>query len=596
MRNVLKKCVAILLIASLLTIFAGMLVACNNDDNDDDLQQREGAVAIVKDAFLKSADAQWQTEGEYWQNDLSNDALLSMKSAGDYVVTKGWTDLVGRVLVGSSLQTPKLALLADYMQSSQGQALLDDFSQNAELIITLLKDVGFTSADISSLVYCLLKEIVSSTKDTFDAIISRLYEIKNDNGVSVSAIAGLNTAIADITKAQTTYDATFTSQDEAQLLVAIEDARGGISELVAFAYNMSISQITDNIFNSLFESDGALSDITDDEVRAVVGALINNVTALKAFFNEQETAKMNGALELIIDKFDTQTYMSSLFGQVVTYAKYAYMALDAIPAICDIAEGAAEAVDNEFIVVLRQYVENVDSYSSEVKIANTSILFAKLWDGVCNNLGESGMNAVVDKLYSAAQGDYQKATPLFGANLVANVNALINKDSDPDELVMAHPDVLDGDAFVDILNVTVILGSFFPQFKAEYFNYVNGDANALKRAHDISLNFSSYIQNPYNSSYNLNAEQTERWYQTYVANVTSYLNATSSARLEAARDDLKLFVGEYFAQGSEQKGAMDSLKELPLLANNASAEDISSHVQKAKSAGMYWIVGLVLGI
>ncbi len=586
MKNVMKKTVAILLIVCLLVAFSSVLFACNDDDGNDSAS-REEAVATIKDAFLKSVDSSWK-------NDLSNESLLSLESAGDYVVTKGWTDLVGRVLSISSLQTPKLSLLAEYMCSSEGKALLEDFAQNAELIITLLQDVGFTSADISSLIYGLLKEIVSSTRDMFDDLLVRLYEIKNDKNVSVVAIDSLNSAIGDINKAKSTYDSTFTAQDEQELLDAIEDAHAGINQLVAFAYNMSISQITDNIFNSLFASDGALSNITDDEVRSVVGALVNNVTQLKEFFTEQETARMNGALALIIEKFDTQTYMSSLFGQVVTYAKYAYMVLDSIPALCDIAEGAADAIDNAFLSALREYIENEADYSEETKVANVSILLAKLWSGITANLGDSGMLEVVDKLYQAAQGDYQKATPLFAVDLVVNTSALYNyviNGGDKNNLEMAHPDVVGVDEFVGMLNVTAILGSYFPQFKAEYYNYVNGDADALDRAYQIANNFSTYIDNAY--TYTV---QTELWYQTYVANVTSYLNDTASKYLDVARDDLKLFVEEYFAQDSAGMAAVEQLKNSAMLGVVASQEDIDECLQLAKDAGFYVVVALLTSL
>ncbi len=588
MKNTLKKFVALLLIVVLLVTLASALLACNDDKDDADKQARENAVTLVKDVFLNSID-------ENWNDDTSNDTLATLKNSGEYVVTKGWTDLVGRVLVNSSLQTPKLNLLAEYMSSGDGQKLLDDFAQNAELIISLLKNVGFTSADISSLVYGLLKEIVTSSRDTLESIGQRLDEIKNSKNVSIVAIDGLNTAIADINKAKSTYDSTFSSSDEQQLLDAIEGSRGGINQLVAFAYNMSISQITDNIFNSLFATDGALTDITDDEVRSVVSALVGNVRELKNYFTASggvEMQRMNTALNLIIGKFDTQTYMSALFGQVVTYAKYAYMALDSIPALCDIAESAVSVIDDAFISSLREYVTNVDIYSDDVKAVNMSILLAKLWSGIAQELGESGLNDVVDKLYLAGQGDYQKATPLFAIDLVANTSALVeytNQDGKAD-VVTAHPDVVGQEEYAEMLNVTLILGSAFPQFKTEYYNYVNGDRDALERAHRIAINFFGYIENPFSESYQI---QPNEWYNYYVTNVTAYLNQTSADNLSLARDDLKLFVEEYFADGSSERLAMENLKDLPLLRNDASTTDINEYTLLSKSAGMYLVVVLL---
>ena len=178
MKKTLSKAISVLFAVMLTAVTAVALFACNNrNDNDADAKLRADNVAALKDRLLNAAD-------EKWSGEMDNADVAALKNAGDYVVAAGWADLICDVFEGSALQTGKLTSLKNYVLSEDGQKLLKDFEGNAELLIPLMRAVGFTPTDISNLTYDLLCALVSDSGNTVDAIISRLAELKKISGIT----------------------------------------------------------------------------------------------------------------------------------------------------------------------------------------------------------------------------------------------------------------------------------------------------------------------------------------------------------------------------------------------------------------------------
>ena len=157
MKKNLSKAISVLFAVMLTAVTAVALFACNNrNDNDADAKLRADNVAALKDRLLNAAD-------EKWSGEMDNADVAALKNAGDYVVAAGWADLICDVFEGSALQTGKLTSLKNYVLSEDGQKLLKDFEGNAELLIPLMRAVGFTPTDISNLTYDLLCALVSDS-------------------------------------------------------------------------------------------------------------------------------------------------------------------------------------------------------------------------------------------------------------------------------------------------------------------------------------------------------------------------------------------------------------------------------------------------
>ena len=411
MKKNLSKAISVLFAVMLTAVTAVALFACNNrNDNDADAKLRADNVAALKDRLLNAAD-------EKWSGEMDNADVAALKNAGDYVVAAGWADLICDVFEGSALQTGKLTSLKNYVLSEDGQKLLKDFEGNAELLIPLMRAVGFTPTDISNLTYDLLCALVSDSGNTVDAIISRLAELKKISGISVEAVE--NIEINGLNMAVIKTEFVPSAQEKDKLLKAFESARAPMSEIVEFAYNMSIGSITDNIFNALFSADGALSNISNGEIRTVIDTLIRNAARLKDKLGAGEIEKLNTAMGLIIDKFDKGYAPSELYAQVVQYAKYAYMFVDVIPSVCDVLSSAGKVFDDSLIEQLRNVAsKELDEHTVNV---NSAIITAKVVLAACNDFSYARLCELVDKLGAQVGGEYQKTLPLFALDMALNV-------------------------------------------------------------------------------------------------------------------------------------------------------------------------------
>ncbi|HBP51971.1 MAG TPA: hypothetical protein DD626_01540, partial [Clostridiales bacterium] len=126
-----SKSILILLLV-LVLILCASLVACNKKGQTDAQEERARQVERAEQTFLVGLNSEWNAN-------LSDEDVAKLDTAGDYVVTKGWTSLVCEVLKDSSLQTAKIQTFADTLESEDGKKLLEEFSQNAELLVPLLK-------------------------------------------------------------------------------------------------------------------------------------------------------------------------------------------------------------------------------------------------------------------------------------------------------------------------------------------------------------------------------------------------------------------------------------------------------------------------
>ena len=137
-----SKNVLILLLA-LVLLMSASLVACNNRGNVAQ-KERANQTSRVEQTFLSGIK-------EKWSANLSDEEIATLENAGDYVVTKGWTSLVCDVVNASSLQTAKIKSLADSLESEEGKKLLKEFSNNAELLVPMLKQIGLTASDVPTI-------------------------------------------------------------------------------------------------------------------------------------------------------------------------------------------------------------------------------------------------------------------------------------------------------------------------------------------------------------------------------------------------------------------------------------------------------------
>jgi len=557
-----SKSILILLLV-LVLILCASLVACNKKGQTDAQEERARQVERAEQTFLVGLNSEWNAN-------LSDEDVAKLDTAGDYVVTKGWTSLVCEVLKDSSLQTAKIQTFADTLESEDGKKLLEEFSQNAELLVPLLKRVGLTSGDVSSLAYDLVSKLIQSGSKTVSQIVDRLDGVKDvmiRNGASAAAVQNVSENRVVLNLAKQSLNATDAQKREMQS--ALDNAKNAFGELIAFAYDTSVNTLTDELYSKIFEEDGALSNVSESELSTLVGALLGNVSKLKNALSQSEVEKLNAALNLFIENFDDKNISSQVYAQIMIYAKYAYMVVDVIPSLCEVAEASREVISSkafieDFLSCVK--LENDKTLDDSTKTFNKLVLAAKVIDGIMaeGRFDQNSINVLIDRVCEQGKEGYQKAMPVIILDLLLNVSDLVNEEGD-EKYTPAHSDVIDADT-IALMAVSVLFSTYVEQMKQAYYDFEMNPTQAnLQALRDktVGCNIESILDEscPYVITFPLdesNIPYIKLWYQWHINKIDAVSQKITSC-VDSVKADLKLFVSDFFAENSESREAMKQI-------------------------------------
>lgn len=575
----MKKTAKILAIFLVVTLLCGVLCSCHKT-KEDASKKRSAALDNIANTFLSGVD-------ENWSINMSVEQITSLDNAGEYVVASGWLNLVCSALNKSDMQTAKLNLLASELASDDGRKLISEFSENVELLIPSLKDVGFTSEDISSTAYYLVEEIVSNGEGTLRSMISKLDDVKD---VLISSQSGEVEKIDNINENRASTErmievVKMTQDEKDEILDALLDAKSAFKELVEFAYDTSVGSITDELYDSLVGGEGILGNVSEDEIAIVVRAMLANVEDLANALSHEDVANLNSALDLFIKHFDNNQITSSLYAQIVVYAKYAYMVVDIIPSICDVVLAGSDVfVDKDFIEDLLLVAKQAsgDSLNSQTTSINTLILIARAIEGIMDSadFGYDEIMAVVGKMNVSGQDAYQKAMPLIALDILLNITTFMNESEDG--LSAVHPDIVSEDDLTTMIGA-LLLSACADQFKEAYYTYTltggsDNYATMTQMASLCAFEFFAGESNPYNPS-----TQTKAWYNWCINTALPRANRKISSCVDTVKEDFEEFVNDYFAENSSVKSAIESIANMSILEENISDDELNDNYMSAFS-------------
>lgn len=571
----MKKEKLTILIACLLVVCLTISLCACHKKGIDEKAKRQQAANDVGAAFTTGVNSSWA-----W--DLQDSDVAKVEKPGDYVTTRSWTALICQVLEKSSLQTGKITALANALQSKDGKALLADFTANAELLIPLLKQVGFTPNDVANLTYDLLCALVSdgakTLSDMRDRLVSVREEMRKDLTTTDSALKNVADAIVSTDVAIQNFAPT--EQEKQDMISAFEQAKQPMNMLISFAYNMSINAITDDLYSKLFDGSGALGSISESELQTLVNSLLSNVTSLSNSLDEQSVAKLNVALGLVIDKFDSNAISSSVYAQIVKYAKYAYMVVDIIPSVCDVVIAGGDVLANEsFLEDFIAVAKSSATLDEKTCTVNKAILAARAANGVLggDSFTKEQLVAVIEKMGAQGIQEYQKATPIFALDLALNFSSLIEsiEGDDAGKWNVSHKDVMDEDTLATVASTVLFFNKGFDTFKETYRKYTKGEATTSQLAMQASIcGFDSFLSEGQSNNYNVNT-QTEQWYNYYVTTGLEAVNRKIAACMIKVENDLKAFVKDYYAENSDMKAAIKQLADMSIVSQNLTEEEIN---------------------
>lgn len=557
-----SKSIFILLFV-LVLILCTSLVACNKKGQTDAQKERVRQVERAEQTFIAGINSQWSAT-------LSNEDIAKLDTAGDYIVTKGWTSLVCEVLKDSSLQTAKIKTFANTLESEDGKKLLKEFSQNAELLVPLLKRIGLTSSDVSSLAYDLVSKLIQSGSKTVSQIVDRLDDVKDvmiQNGASAAAVQNVSENRVVLNLAKQSLNATEAQKREMQS--ALDNAKNAFGELIAFAYDTSVNTLTDELYSKIFAEDGALSNVSESELATLVGALLGNVSKLKNALSQSEVEKLDAALNLFIENFDDKNISSQVYSQIMIYAKYAYMVADVIPSLCEVAEASRNIISSkafieDFLSCVK--LENDGALDDTTNTFNKLVLAARVIDGVMaeGRFDQNGINALIDRVCEQGKDGYQKAMLVIELDLLLNVSDLVNKKDD-ESYVPAHPDIMDTNT-IALMVIFKMFSSNVEKMKQAYYDfeinpttanlnalYAKADGCDIEGILDESCPYGKILTPDEN-----NIPYIKLWYQWHINKIDAVSQKITSY-IDSVKADLKLFVSDFFAENSESREALQQI-------------------------------------
>lgn len=573
-----SKNVLILLLA-LVLLMSASLVSCNNRGNAAQ-KERANQTSRVEQTFLSGIN-------EKWSANLSDEEIATLENAGDYVVTKGWTSLVCDVVNASSLQTAKIKSLADSLESEGGKKLLKEFSNNAELLVPMLKQIGLTASDVSTLAYDLISKFISDGRTTVSNIVDRLDNVKDvmiRNSASAAALENVSANRAVLNLAKQSLNATDAQKSEMQS--ALSNAQSAMSELIAFAYDTSVNTLTDELYSKLFGDDGALSNVSESELATLVSALLSNVSRLKNALTQSEIEKLDVALDLFISNFDNKSISSAVYSQIIKYAKYAYMAVDVIPSLCDVALASKDVMSNkdfitDFLSVVK--LDEEKKLNESTSSLNKLILSARIIDGVMQSgkFDQNGINALIDRVCKQGTEGYQKAMPLIILDLLLNVSDLV-KEMDGDTLRPTHPDIIDKDTLTIMLG-SLLFSANIEKMKQAYYDFeLNPTQENLTALYNIAgfTGIEGLLGEkcPYQLPVQLTDEvmsDIKNWFNWQIGKIAAVSNKIAAC-IPSVKADLKAFISDYYAENSPSKAAIKQIAGWQIFTQNVEENDVQN--------------------
>lgn len=538
-----KRVLRVLLCAVLVVALSVSLFACNDEDEQKKkaAKERADAVSGFSNAVLSAMD-------ERWNGDMSTEELMQIDNSGDYIVAYSWLDFLGGIISESDLPTAKINKLNGEISSKSGQALFSDFGENAANLIPILKQTGFTSSDLNGLVFSSFKKLALQSGTVFDESMSRLSQLKSA-AVSPDVLTSVNAAIIRMNTAKSAYSA-FTANKDGQskadkFVDALENAKSGINALITFAYNLSISTLTDNIFNSL--STGALTDITNQEALTYIKSASSGFKTLKTALTEEQVGYLNQVFKTLTDDFSEMTSTSAIFGVLVSYASTADIAVSFLPELCDYATRAFDVVDEAFVQRLRDYLllsqqdsqngasdganDSQNENNEVLSEANKGIFYAALLNSAFKGVSAEKILNSVEAIANGADGNLKKAIIPFYIDIVLNTLLYETDETGSGD----YKAVYLTDEVYGVVTTSAIASEKLVEFKSAYYFYMGG--NGTKNELD---SLASLLKNYYDPKGHMPSDSySEAWFNEIVYKTEAALERNISALTQTVLDDVK---------------------------------------------------------
>lgn len=399
-RRSVVRATALLLIFAVIAACCFALSACDKNKKAGDAEkERNEAVTAFGNAYLSALNPEWSLS-------LSDEALLTRKDAGDYLVAANSVRAVCDVLRGSPLQTAKIKYAATFVSSEEGKALVASVKDNWKNVFTLMNGAGLTSTDAQYLAYNgLLAVIANDTAVYADAADKLNSLLKNVTDGEVRT-----TMTKALTEARNTVSCLNAAQPSAnEVANAVKAAKNAIEALTAFVYDTAVvygggedsaSSFLDGIVS------GALEGASSADAFAYLDAALGKVRDLSAKLTASAADALKTAMKLLDDRYGG--FDSSAGGDSpMSVFSSVYWASDVLLPLCDYALRAGNVVYEKdesgayrFAQKVLDYAKTRSDADSSAEAANRTILTAELavslYDSFASDSSGTAMSKVTE--------------------------------------------------------------------------------------------------------------------------------------------------------------------------------------------------------
>ncbi len=484
MQKNIKKATSIILICILIMSLSVVLFSCNKNDGAQSNIERNNAVSSFKSAVLTARSADWEQT-------FSDEQLAKRVDAAEYVQYSAWLDFLGETIYSSDLHLAQINKLTeifgkedikDAFKKEENEQLNKEKNKQVLKIFFPLLKYDFTVTDISNLIYNTLEKLSLDSSNVFKNMYERAEKLLNVQE-STSVRNMFNSAMKSYS---------LMSVDQS-LVDALRAAEGGVKSLTGFMYDTVLLSISDDLFQSI--SSGALTDITENEIKLTLNSILNNVLIFKNSLTDKQLNAISTAFSKLTKQFNGVLAGSGILQNIMNYVSIGYTAIDFIPLICDVVLDGKSVIETDGFVsdLLEVFVK--DGYNLK---SNYAVLLARFMEQALSSYasdnGESAIlkfNQLFDKINSIEDPEI-RTDKLLGF-LVADIglNSFIANGTDRTEALPENPEMI---PVLELSMTYISIQSFKSDFRSTQAGFnVSGDEKfngkpykALKAKFDAS--------------------------------------------------------------------------------------------------------------
>ena len=517
----MKKSSKILIILLVIVTSVAMIfTACDKDEQPVDT--RPQTVDRLVDVALKAQNSSWKA-------DMTEAEIKALTAPATYVVAREWTLFFADVIERGSLQEGKISRIADYLESAEGKALVGG-EVDVNNFFDVVRSIGFTGADVETLVYDVLHTFISEGEGVYNRAIADIEKIMGDANLTAEARENAHNQLVKMQSGRDSFK--YASLGAEETIKALEDAESGVKNLVSFTYNTAML-FGDGSNSGLFEAlqDGSLEGASTSEVATYLSSVVSSVKDMSATI-ESDAVSIQSAINSLMGFYDLVVVADPTIETIFTVVSNYKTLPTVLPLACDFVENletiALKGDDYSFIEGVmgcfkEGYTEEYDGANSYVAwsrliLAMLGIDYSESLDTITTQWGNA-KEVIIDLMNELVVNGNAGA----GKDLSIYLAFMLNAESEEDNI---------GGVKTERFASFVLADIYLKQFKKHYREYKGG----VVTTPDALIGSANFLMKYYSgeSNVNINTNFTTIWYEGIVYGTLSKIESERTPLYEAA--------------------------------------------------------------